>query len=89
MSDQSNDQHDQRPSRQRPAWIAGGVLILVGIVFIVRNVSGLYFDNWWALFILIPHSDPWSPRGRCSSATTGDSPPRRADPSSAASCCSP
>jgi hypothetical protein len=53
MSDQSN-QDEQRPSRQRPAWIAGGVLILIGIVFIVRNVSGLYFDNWWALFILIP-----------------------------------
>jgi hypothetical protein len=53
MSDQSN-QDEKRPSRQRPAWIAGGVLILIGIVFIVRNVTGLSFDNWWALFILIP-----------------------------------
>jgi drug/metabolite transporter (DMT)-like permease len=38
----------------RPAWIAGGVLILIGIVFIVRNVMGFSLDNWWALFILIP-----------------------------------
>jgi hypothetical protein len=46
--------NEARPSRQRPGWIAGGVLILVGVVFIIRNVSGLAFDNWWALFILIP-----------------------------------
>lgn len=54
MSDQSPEQKNPGPSRQRPAWIAGGVLILIGIVFIIRNVSGLYFTNWWALFILIP-----------------------------------
>jgi len=41
-------------SSPRPGWIAGGVLILVGIVFIIRNVSGFGLDNWWALFILIP-----------------------------------
>jgi hypothetical protein len=37
-----------------PAWIVGGVLIAVGVIFIIRNVSGVTFDNWWALFILIP-----------------------------------
>jgi hypothetical protein len=37
-----------------PAWIVGGVLILVGIIFIVKNVSGFELHNWWALFILIP-----------------------------------
>ena len=47
-----NRQDDKAPGR--PAWIAGGVLILIGIVFIVRNVVGFSFDNWWALFILIP-----------------------------------
>jgi hypothetical protein len=45
-------QDDKAPAR--PAWIAGGVLILVGIVFIVRNVAGFSLDNWWALLILIP-----------------------------------
>ena len=43
---------DTRP--RRPAWIAGGVLILIGIVFIVQNVAGVTLNNWWALFILIP-----------------------------------
>ena len=39
---------------RRPAWVLGGVLILIGIVFIIRNVTGLELRNWWALFILIP-----------------------------------
>ena len=37
-------------------WIAGGILILIGALYLVRNLTG--FDlgdwNWWALFILIP-----------------------------------
>jgi len=37
-----------------PAWIVGGVLILVGVIFIIKNVSGFELHNWWALFILIP-----------------------------------
>ncbi len=39
---------------KQPAWIAGAVLIVVGIVFIVRTVAGFSLENWWALFILIP-----------------------------------
>ena len=58
MSDEQfpEDRHDRHDRRhgQRSAWIAGGVLILIGIVFIIRNVTGLLFNNWWALFILIP-----------------------------------
>lgn len=42
------------PPPKRPAWIVGGVLILVGVVFLLTNVTGVSFDNWWALFILIP-----------------------------------
>jgi hypothetical protein len=42
------------PAPKRPAWIAGGVLILVGVVFLLTNVAGVSLDNWWALFILIP-----------------------------------
>jgi len=45
--------HDDRHA-PRPAWIAGGVLILLGIVLVARNVAGLELGNWWALFILIP-----------------------------------
>lgn len=35
-------------------WLGGVVLILVGVVFLVRQVSGFELNNWWALFILIP-----------------------------------
>ena len=43
-------------SSQGGAWIAGVILILLGIVFFAQNlgVSGFYFNNWWAVFILIP-----------------------------------
>ena len=55
MSDNSSPETHRSEERPRkPAWIAGGVLILIGIVFIVRNVTGLELHNWWALFILIP-----------------------------------
>ncbi len=43
--------------RERGGWIGGVILILVGAAFLLRNF-GLFdwplFDNWWALFILIP-----------------------------------
>jgi len=52
--EQPPEQHHDDPHLPRPAWIVGGVLILLGIVFIVRNVAGLSLGNWWALFILIP-----------------------------------
>jgi hypothetical protein len=50
----SGDSGRRGAPARRPAWIAGGVLIVVGIVFIIQNVSGFSLDNWWALFILIP-----------------------------------
>ena len=53
-NDSSLETHHDEGRPRRPAWVVGGVLILVGIVFIVRNVTGLELHNWWALFILIP-----------------------------------
>ena len=56
-TDQKPSSPDQGPAPsqpKRPAWIAGGVLILVGAVFLLRNVAGFSLENWWALFILIP-----------------------------------
>lgn len=52
--EQTPEPRHEDPHPPRPAWIAGGVLILLGIIFIVRNVAGLSLGNWWALFILIP-----------------------------------
>ena len=43
------------PGRGR-AWIGGLILVLLGVVFLLQNM-GIYilaFNNWWALFILIP-----------------------------------
>ncbi len=36
------------------AWIGGAVLIVLGIVFLLQNLTGYELRNWWALFILIP-----------------------------------
>ena len=52
--DQSPETHRRDGRPRRPAWIAGGVLILIGVIFIIRNVTGFELANWWALFILIP-----------------------------------
>ncbi len=35
-------------------WIGGVILILIGVVFLLQNLTGLSLENWWALFILIP-----------------------------------
>jgi hypothetical protein len=53
-SEQSPETSRRDHGSRQPAWIAGGVLILIGVIFIIRNVSGFELNNWWALFILIP-----------------------------------
>jgi len=37
-------------------WIAGLILIVLGVVFLMQNMGAFQipFTNWWALFILIP-----------------------------------
>ncbi|MCA9935829.1 MAG: hypothetical protein H6662_19135 [Ardenticatenaceae bacterium] len=34
--------------------VAGVVLVAVGGIFLLTNLTGLTINNWWALFILIP-----------------------------------
>lgn len=36
------------------AWAAGLVLIGIGVVFLLTNLTDFQLNNWWALFILIP-----------------------------------
>jgi hypothetical protein len=38
------------------SWVAGIVLIVLGSMFLMRNIGNfdIPFQNWWALFILIP-----------------------------------
>ncbi len=35
-------------------WTGGALLILLGVIFLLRNFGLAYPFNWWALFILIP-----------------------------------
>ncbi len=45
---------EERRANRGGAWIGGAVLILLGVVFLLQNMGMPFFDNWWALFILIP-----------------------------------
>jgi peptidoglycan/LPS O-acetylase OafA/YrhL len=70
MNDQSSipdplNRRDARRQRReerladpsRPGgWVAGLVLIVLGAMFLLRNMGSFDFplQNWWALFILIP-----------------------------------
>lgn len=38
----------------RNNWVAGLVLIGLGLVFLFQNITGAQLGNWWALFILMP-----------------------------------
>ena len=64
MNDQSSEPIDPQQRRDerladpsRPGgWMAGLVLIVLGVMFLMRNTGAFDFplQNWWALFILIP-----------------------------------
>ncbi len=38
----------------RQDWLPGAFLIGLGAIFLLNNLTGFYFHNWWALFIFIP-----------------------------------
>ena len=46
----SEGEHRSRSGR----WVPGLILIALGGVFLVNNLTGFEIHNWWALFILIP-----------------------------------
>lgn len=39
---------------RRGPWFPGVILILIGGLFLLRNLTGYELENWWALFILFP-----------------------------------
>lgn len=41
-------------SSKNSGWVAGVILIAIGLVFLATNLGGFALNNWWALFILIP-----------------------------------
>ncbi len=46
--------HPTSSKRGDNNWIAGVVLIGIGIIFLISNTTSWHLDNWWALFIMIP-----------------------------------
>lgn len=46
--------------RGNQSWAGGAILIGIGLVFLLSNVTDFRLDNWWALFILIPVVGMWS-----------------------------
>lgn len=41
-------------TRNTSNWVGGLVLIGLGLVFLLQNLTGAQWGNWWAIFILIP-----------------------------------
>lgn len=35
-------------------WIGGGILIAIGVIFLLQRMGYTLPDNWWAIFIAIP-----------------------------------
>jgi hypothetical protein len=35
-------------------WLGGAILIALGFIFLAQNLGIAVFQNWWALFVLIP-----------------------------------
>jgi hypothetical protein len=50
------EERRQRRAERRGAggWVGGAVLVILGLVFLLRNTGIFELENWWALFILIP-----------------------------------
>ena len=45
---------EERRRGRSGTWVAGAVLILIGIFIMLDNLAGITLENWWALFIMIP-----------------------------------
>ena len=48
------------PQSRSTAWIGAAVLIGLGLIFLIRTLTGFELHNWWALFLLIPTITNWT-----------------------------
>ena len=48
------ERHAERRAARGGGWMAGAVLIILGVFFLLENTDTIGVHNWWALFILIP-----------------------------------
>lgn len=46
--------NEERRTGRPGSWVAGAILILIGIFIMLDNLAGFTLENWWALFIMIP-----------------------------------
>ena len=49
-----DENHTPPEKRGKNNSVAGLVLIAIGLIFLISNVTNWHLDNWWALFIMIP-----------------------------------
>lgn len=54
QSDWNEPRREARHDNRGGAWIWGIFLILLGVGFLLQNAGIFDFENWWALFILLP-----------------------------------
>ncbi len=58
------EEHRARRGSSSTAWVAGVILIVLGVILLLQTMRGFYLNNWWALFILIPaigaFADAWN-----------------------------
>lgn len=45
---------EQNEQEKHFPFAAAAALVIVGIIFLVRNFGGLELENWWALFFFVP-----------------------------------
>jgi hypothetical protein len=48
---------DEQPRHQdhgNVPWVPGVILVALGLIFLLNNMTSLTINNWWAIFILIP-----------------------------------
>lgn len=50
----------QPPPTNRTGGITLGVILVgIGVIFLLQNLGWFYFNNWWALFILLGTAGAW------------------------------
>lgn len=77
LKEKEKEQYEEAGDREGTrSWLPGLILIILGLVFLADNYFSIdFFNNWWALFILIPAytnlSRAWH-RYRVAGRWTGD-----------------
>lgn len=54
MNEDMSSQTPQPSHRRSGGWVGGAMLIGLGVLLLLQNLTGFSLHNWWALFILIP-----------------------------------